>query len=153
MIVMVFVTLAASGVYKSQAPGRPERLNFVRWHLTFVGLQCGTGLYHPSWRMEFRDGSWIYTYIYIYIYIFFKSVHPCPTPTVVWYYFSGLRYTQSLGTELLELPRLNHAYQCSFGGYYQGPFVTFRGQNQGTALNRSPINIRWSFRKLSCPGA
>jgi hypothetical protein len=27
------------------------------------------------------------------------------------------------------------------------PFVTFRGQNQGTALNRSPINIRQSFIK------
>jgi len=38
----------AARVHKSWAPSRPpERLNFIRWHLTFLGPQYGTFCLSP----------------------------------------------------------------------------------------------------------
>ena len=39
----------------AQIPGAMsmERLNFVRWHLIFLGPQYGTSMMSPFWRLEF----------------------------------------------------------------------------------------------------
>ena len=141
MIITVFVTLAASRVYKSLAPGRPGRLNSVRWCLIFVGLQYGTCFMSPFWRLESGGSSWI---------IFLENLCTPALLRLVWYYFSGPRYTQSFGTVLLAFSRPNHAYRLSSGRYIEchlSPFVvTITGQ---TAVNRILINTRWSFIKYA----
>jgi hypothetical protein len=46
-------------IRSAQTPGArsPGRLNFVRWHLMFVGLQYGTSLMSLFWCLEYWGGS------------------------------------------------------------------------------------------------
>ena len=45
----------------------PGCLNFVRWHLIFVGPQCGTCFMSSLWRLEFLGGTCSFR----------KFVNPC----------------------------------------------------------------------------
>jgi hypothetical protein len=95
---MVFATFPTSGVQKSQALRLPERLQFARWPIILMCPQYWTCFMSPFWCLEFGDGP------YIFFFFLGKYMHPCPRLTLLWWYFSGFRDTQSFGTILLNCP-------------------------------------------------